>query len=105
MSAIVVVQSLRPPYVGNDHHLTPLLWWRANERRARRRSVAQATVRGQRPSSDAAVMVEGQQGLVIEVSTGMCRVDTGERTILCQIRNHLRPAASIFPNVGAGGGP
>ena len=73
------------------------------DERDRRRSVAQAAVVGQRPPSDTAVTVEGQQGLVIEVSTGMCRVDTGERTILCQIRNHLRTADSIFTNVVAVG--
>ncbi len=72
--------------------------------RDRRRAVAQTAAQRTQPvpSSDTSVS-EYEEGLVTEVSTGMCRVDTGERTVLCRIRNHLRAEDSGYTNVVAVG--
>lgn len=43
------------------------------------------------------------QGLVLEVSTGMCRVDLGEETLLCHLRGALTAHESHFTNVVAVG--
>ena len=43
------------------------------------------------------------QGLVLEVSTGMCRVDLGEETLLCHLRGALTAHESHFTNVIAVG--
>ena len=46
---------------------------------------------------------EGQQGKVVEVSTGMCRVDLGGENILCSLRGSLTAAETGFTNVVAVG--
>lgn len=46
---------------------------------------------------------EGPQGKVVEVSTGMCRVDLGGENILCSLRGSLTAAETGFTNVVAVG--
>jgi ribosome biogenesis GTPase len=45
----------------------------------------------------------GQRGLVVEVSTGLCRVDVGGAMVLCSVRGTLSVAESGFTNVVAVG--
>ena len=47
--------------------------------------------------------LDGLQGWVVEVSTGLCRVDLGNETILCSIRGSLTAAETGFTNVVAVG--
>jgi ribosome biogenesis GTPase len=47
--------------------------------------------------------IEGLQGLVVEVSTGLCLVDLGGETILCSIRGSLTASETGFTNVVAVG--
>jgi ribosome biogenesis GTPase len=47
--------------------------------------------------------VAGQRGLVVEVSTGLCRVDVGDDTMLCTVRGTISAAESGFTNVVAVG--
>ncbi len=68
-------------------------------RRATAQNVARGTTQGESPIEDNGY----QQGMVVEVSTGMCRVDTGERIVLCRLRNHLRTEDSGYTNVVAVG--
>ena len=44
-----------------------------------------------------------QQGLVVEVSTGLCRVEVQDETVLCTVRGTLSAAESGFTNVVAVG--
>jgi ribosome biogenesis GTPase len=48
---------------------------------------------------DATKGLNRMQGQVVEVSTGMCRVDLGEETILCSIRGSLTATETGFTNV------
>ncbi|NJN99497.1 MAG: ribosome small subunit-dependent GTPase A [Anaerolineales bacterium] len=45
----------------------------------------------------------GQQGVVIEVSSGLCRVALGERTLMCGLRGSLSAEETGFTNVVAVG--
>ncbi len=45
----------------------------------------------------------GQHGLVVEVSSGLCRVDLGERTLMCGLRGSLSAEDTGFTNVVAVG--
>jgi ribosome biogenesis GTPase len=45
----------------------------------------------------------GQHGLVVEVSTGLCRVDLDGRTLVCGVRGSLSAEESGFTNVVAVG--
>ncbi len=45
----------------------------------------------------------GPQGVVVEVSQGLCRVDLGRRTLLCRLRGALTAAETGFTNVVAVG--
>jgi ribosome biogenesis GTPase len=49
------------------------------------------------------VEAEGQRGRVVEVSTGLCRVDSDERTLLCALRGTLSAQDTGFTNVVAVG--
>jgi len=53
----------------------------------------------QEPSGDP----DRLQGQVIEVSTGMCRVNLGEESILCSLRGSLTAAETGFTNIVAVG--
>jgi ribosome biogenesis GTPase len=57
------------------------------------------------PSTDGVSSEEtqGPPGLVIEVSSGLCRVDVGERTLLCGLRGSLTAEESGYTNVVAVG--
>ena len=82
--------------------------------RERRRSVEQMTNANaelQRPEEEftvkspqePSVELNRLQGQVIEVSTGMCRVNLGEESILCSLRGSLTAAETGFTNVVAVG--
>lgn len=82
--------------------------------RERRRSVEQMTNANaelQRPEEEftvkspqePSVKLNRLQGQVIEVSTGMCRVNLGEESILCSLRGSLTAAETGFTNVVAVG--
>jgi ribosome biogenesis GTPase len=82
--------------------------------RERRRRVEQMTntnAETKQPEEDSAANSSeelsdennGLQGQVIEVSTGMCRVNLGEETILCSLRGSLTAAETGFTNVVAVG--
>jgi ribosome biogenesis GTPase / thiamine phosphate phosphatase len=74
------------------------------DERDRRRAVAQATARiAQQHNEEHVSESEDFDGLVIEVSTGMCRVVVAGDTMLCRIRHHLRTEDSPFTNVVAVG--
>lgn len=82
--------------------------------RERRRSVEQMTNANaeiHRPEEEVTVKSPQEpsgelnrlQGQVIEVSTGMCRVNLGEESILCSLRGSLTAAETGFTNVVAVG--
>ncbi len=68
----------------------------------RRRAVEKAAFRAPAPKPDhdeaVASAAPGQPGLVVEVSKGMCRVDVGERVLLCHIRGALNAENTGFTN-------
>lgn len=47
--------------------------------------------------------VGGQRGRVVEISTNLCRVDSGERTLLCAVRGTLSAQDTGFTNIVAVG--
>jgi ribosome biogenesis GTPase len=76
------------------------------ERRRQMWSVALRELEEQRTvASDAAaaIGVQGQQGTVTEISTGMCRVQLGEIMALCTLRGTLSAEDTGFTNVVAVG--
>ena len=78
------------------------------ERERRRRVLTSALGRLEAETSVASqvplvVEVEGPHGVVIEVSTGLCRVELGERTVLCAVRGTLSAEDMGFTNIVAVG--
>jgi ribosome biogenesis GTPase len=47
--------------------------------------------------------IPGQPGVVVEVSSGLCRVDLGQRAVLCSVRGSLSAAETGYTNVVAVG--
>jgi ribosome biogenesis GTPase len=60
----------------------------------------QASDEGETPAEEEPV---GSQGLVIEVSSGLCRVDVGGRSLTCALRGSLSAQDTGFTNVVAVG--
>jgi len=54
-------------------------------------------------SAPAPPPAQGQRGLVVEVSKGLCRVEVGQETLLCHIRSALSARETGFTNVVAVG--
>jgi len=75
------------------------------ERRRRTRPVAAAPAAAQEESREAppADRQSGRQGVVVEVSTGLCRVMLDDEVILCHLRGSLTAHESGFTNVVAVG--
>ena len=55
------------------------------------------------PPADQPLPPSGKQGMVTEVSTGLCRVELASRTILCSLRGTLSASDTGFTNVVAVG--
>src|SRR3954452_22047763 len=73
----------------------------------RRRALAQAAFKTADDASDGiavrATVPAGEQGVVVEVSTGLCRVEIDGQTLLCHIRGNLRAQEIGFTNAIATG--
>ncbi len=73
----------------------------------RRRTLEQAAFRatsaGTPTATEQPAAPDGPQGIVIEVSAGLCRVDLDGRTLLCRVRGALTAVESAFTNVVAVG--
>lgn len=76
------------------------------ERERRRTVLATALADVQEESSPAEALPDeiiGQRGAVVEVSSGLCRVDLGGRTLICGLRGSLSAEDTGFTNVVAVG--
>jgi len=78
------------------------------ERERRRRMWTSALERLEEETSVAGQVplvaeMEGPHGVVIEVSTGLCRVKLGDRTVLCAVRGTLSAGDMGFTNIVAVG--
>lgn len=72
--------------------------------RERRRRVERMAFRPAEPSVDETEAPRhGEPGLVVEASAGLCRVDLGDRTLLCRPRGALKAEEQGFTNVVAVG--
>jgi ribosome biogenesis GTPase len=60
----------------------------------------QASADGELPTTEEPV---GLQGVIVEVSTGLCRVDLGGRSLICALRGSLTAQDTGFTNVVAVG--
>ncbi len=75
-----------------------------DERERRRQVLALAqTEPEQDDPSSAATMDTGLPGLVVEVSSGLCRVEAAGQTLLCRLRGSLSAQETGFTNVVAVG--
>jgi ribosome biogenesis GTPase len=74
-------------------------------RRANLKKVVEVLEEEDALSSDEASSEEtqGPQGVVVEVSSGLCRVDVGERSLICSLRGSLTAEESGYTNVVAVG--
>jgi ribosome biogenesis GTPase len=75
------------------------------ERERREAALAEAMARLREEGSKASPpsLVEGQRGVVVEVGTGLCRVDVGDQLLLCGVRGSLSAVESGYTNVVAVG--
>ena len=75
------------------------------ERRSANRDMASTLLEAQSepPESQTAGQALGDCGIVVEVSTGLCRVETDGRQVLCSLRGSLRATQAGFTNVVAVG--
>jgi ribosome biogenesis GTPase len=75
--------------------------------RERRRAVEKVAFQAaETEADDEAVQtanVEGQKGVVIEVSSGLCQIDLGDAVLPCRIPGRLKAAEQTFTNVVAVG--
>ncbi len=69
----------------------------------RARALALLDEQDQAPQAQMPAAEAGVQGIVLEVSTGLCRVDVRGRQVLCSLRGSLGAAETGFTNVVAVG--
>lgn len=72
------------------------------------RGVAEAAPRGapdrvQDAVAETSDAADGQQGIVVEVSSGLCRVELGKHSLICSVRGTLSAEESGFTNILAVG--
>jgi ribosome biogenesis GTPase len=73
--------------------------------RERRQAMIDAALRMLNETADGEPLspLPGQEGLVIEVSTGLCRVQLDDRTVVCGVRGSLSATDTGYTNVVAVG--